>query len=478
MSVDALTGIVFLCALAMLWGSERVMMRIFVVALLFQSAAAVKIGLFGATPGHFLLAIPTYRCLRDAARREVVLSMLRFPRSGFWLALICAYGAVTAYFSPRLMAGMTLVNPIGVTTYEFSPSGVPLGPSSGNVTQSLYMVGSTVAYLVVAAYSTTAAELKTFKSAFYAYCILDMALALVDLAGFGDLLSIVHNGSYVLHLDDVASGMKRIAGAFTEAAGFATATMGALGFTLRLCLGNVDLRITLALALVEVVLLILSTSTTAYVAVVAVMLCFYAWMCGRTLRGAANPATVTMTALVPVCAAAAALAVMLIPAAHDTAASLLNDIVFNKSASSSAIERGSWNRQAIANAFDTMGIGAGAGSARTSSFPLAVVANLGVPGAALYLIFLGHVLLGRSRHRANSVAWHVQGACRWGAFGVLIAQTISGTLVDLGILFFALAGAGSAPRVESATRPAAAGAARAPRRLALAGLRLDVHRSR
>jgi hypothetical protein len=119
---------------------------------------------------------------------------------------------------------------------------------------------------------------------------------------------------------------------------------------------------------------------------------------------------------------------------------LLETMVFNKMNTSSGVERSAWNRQALQNFLDTFGFGVGNGSVRASSFPIAVLANLGFVGAAIFRMFFVRVLF---RTQAGKDIDHLdaayQQAARSACIASLIAATISGALIDLGLPFFVFA---------------------------------------
>ena len=118
---------------------------------------------------------------------------------------------------------------------------------------------------------------------------------------------------------------------------------------------------------------------------------------------------------------------------------LLDTTVFSKLSSSSGEERSSWNVQALQVFVDTFGFGAGNGSMRTSSFPLAVIANLGVIGAGLFALFSRHMSWRKRRWSAHSLEGAYRQAAKSACIAWLITATISGSLTDLGMPFFAFA---------------------------------------
>jgi hypothetical protein len=82
----------------------------------------------------------------------------------------------------------------------------------------------------------------------------------------------------------------------------------------------------------------------------------------------------------------------------------------------------------------------GTGSTRASSFPVAVLASLGVFGALTYgaflLLLLGKPIPPTQDHFTRSVLL----ACRAACFTLLAATCVAGSFIDLGLPFFAFAG--------------------------------------
>jgi hypothetical protein len=135
--------------------------------------------------------------------------------------------------------------------------------------------------------------------------------------------------------------------------------------------------------------------------------------------------------------------------------------VLRKASTSSGIERTAWNVFAIQNFVDTYGLGAGIGSVRASSFVIAVIANLGVIGGLAYFIFIFQVLTTKVRARESRVAT-IQAAAQTACVGMLLTSTISGALIDLGLLFFTMAGIAVAATRATALKPGVVNQQRRP----------------
>ena len=129
---------------------------------------------------------------------------------------------------------------------------------------------------------------------------------------------------------------------------------------------------------------------------------------------------------------------------NETASAFIQNIadtlIFNKMTTQSGYERAAWNAQAFQVFFDTYGFGAGNGSLRASSFPIVVLANLGIVGTGLVCLFLASIFFGR-RHfsGSNRIDDANRQAAKAACFAGLLTATISGALTDLGLPFFAFA---------------------------------------
>lgn len=457
MSIEAVGVVTVLIGVSALWRGPTFAFAAFVPMTLLGAAAAVLLGGSGTIqPAHLMLgflALTAAGTLDFGTARE----QLRFPREGFWLVAFTVLAVGGAVLLPRLLAETTNINAIGSTDYGPSIMLVPLGPTSGNMTQSVYTLADLACFLLCVAYAGQPAGFERLVRALTAYCACNIAFALVDLATFwtntGFLLAPIRNADYQLHIETVVTGLKRIVGSFTETSSFSYATLGALGFTAELCLVGVRPRLFGPLALASLALLTLSTSTTAYVATPLLLLVLYGRTLARATHRRATALGLTVLMLGPLAVAAVTAGILLDPASKAAVMDTLTALLFDKAASQSGMERGAWNTAALQNAFDTHGLGAGLGSVRASSFPIALLANTGVPGFALLGAFLLRLLLWPSV--LPGVGWTepVRGAARVACVGLLIGATISGALVDLGLPFYTFAALACADPRRSAMVP-------------------------
>lgn len=84
----------------------------------------------------------------------------------------------------------------------------------------------------------------------------------------------------------------------------------------------------------------------------------------------------------------------------DPMVNMIASATINKSTSESAIERGVWSARSIGNFIETYGMGVGLGSTRSSSWPISVLVQLGIVGAAGFGIAIATLAesLVRPRH--------------------------------------------------------------------------------
>jgi hypothetical protein len=414
--------------------------------LLGAAAASILSAVGGASiqPAHLLLLfLFVDLILRPGLMRES-LRALRLPQAGSWLLLTVAYGVATAIILPRLFAGATYVfTPARSDSGTVSVLTMPLAPGSANLTQSVYFIGDLICFLIIATHAARRDAARQITRTMMLCGILNLAFAGLDLATYytntAELLAFIRNSSYRM-LDDVeTAGLKRIVGSFTEAASFAYVTLGLLAFNLRLWSDGIVPRVTGPIALLSLVAILFATSSTGYVGL-GVVLSLQAFAAVRRLLGRrAAPNTVALLALAPVLAAVCVAGIALEPTLRASVSDLIDTTLFNKLSSDSGIERGAWNRQALTAIADTHWLGAGIGSLRASSWLIAVPANIGAVGSALYGCFLLAVFLRRDPDDDPLVA-ALRAAGKHACIAQIAAASIAGAFIDLGLNFFLYAG--------------------------------------
>lgn len=452
--IGLLTIVVGLLCLAL---GYRAAFTTLVVATLFGAAAALLIGPANIQPAHLLLGFVAASMIMH--RREIAdaIAALRFPEPGFWLLCLVLYGVASAVLAPRLLGGDIPIIPLGTSDFANTGSTVPLSPVSSNFTQSVYLVADLICFAITTSIASTPAGFETITRALLACVVANILLAFLDIGTFATgtswLLDFIRNAQYAPHFGDEVSGMKRIVGSFTEASSFARLTLGLAAFSGTLWVCGRSPALTGPLAVISFVLVVMSTSSTGLAGAPLVLLIVYMTGAMRSGFNLGNPYRSAAVLGAPLLAIAAILVVLLNDAASDIIRNYLDVLIFEKSTSASGIERDSWNTFALQNFFDSYGIGVGLGTSRASSFPLALLSNVGVAGTLFYLLFIGSAFLGR-RGVPMSGPSDVRLAARNACLGLIIGDTFAAPTVEQGLLFYVFVGMACA-QPERATYPPA-----------------------
>ena len=258
---------------------------------------------------------------------------------------------------PRLLAGSISIIPLGTSEYADTGSTVPIGPVSSNFTQGIYFSADLLCFMLTVAVGSTIAGFRAVVTALLAYAAANAAFALIDVATYATgtqwALEFLRNAKYTLHIEEEVGGLKRIAGSFPEASAFAGSTLGALGFTATLWIRGYRPRMSGPLAAASLALVILSTSSAGLAATPPLLAILYVTAMTRNGFTMDRPLRSALLDFAPLLAIGLILAVALNDAASDYVSDFLGTLIFNKSASSSGIERSSWNHFALQNFFDS-----------------------------------------------------------------------------------------------------------------------------
>lgn len=432
---------VFIGLFCLLLGNSATTIAL-VVASVFGSAAALFVSSANIQPGHVLLGFLAIGIMTRRHDAQAVIRALHPGEPGFWLALLVVYGVSSAYFAPRLFAGGTQIIPLGTTIYDNTGSTVPLVPVSSNLTQSIYMVGNLLCFAMTAAVASRYRGFTAVITGLIGYALANTLFALLDIATFSsgtqDFLSFMRNAQYTLHTEDQIAGLKRIVGSFTEASSFARSSLGVLGFAGTLWLWGYRPRLTGMVAAASVVLLVISTSSTGLVGAPILLVILFATavsLSGQMTTPRYNRAAIVATPLILL---AVALIVAIDVNLFETVYTYVDIVVLGKSDSDSGIERHAWNIVALQNFFDSWGLGVGLGTARTSSFLLSLIANVGIPGTVFYAAFAYGALI-KKEPGGDRFASNVRLAARNGCFGLLIGDLLVSPAIDQGLAFYVLA---------------------------------------
>jgi hypothetical protein len=416
------------------------------------AAAAVQLPALGSAsvpPAMIVLAFFAITILRYAKLRSAVGASLAFPQPGFWLLLVVAYGVLSGVFLPRIFSGMTHVYSLARTGDDVGIVVLPLEPRASNVTQTLYLMASLVCFAAIAGFARQGGAI-TIARAVLLTAGLHLLFGLADLWSYATqnqaLLSPIRNANYRMLETGEIGGLKRVVGSFSEAAAYSYATIGFFAFSLGLWLESNSPGLTGPLAGLLLLSLALSTSTTAYVTLGIFSLIVFVACIRRILSGQASRQQITYACIAPVVLVALVVGAMLVPAAWAALNGVFDLTITNKLATQSGIERMRWNDQALTAFFDTVGLGAGVGSVRASSFVVAVLANCGVLGLLLFASFLAPVIVPTRQSMGFDAGNSVGRAGAWACLALLIAASISASSIYLGLFFSMFAGVSATAR--------------------------------
>jgi hypothetical protein len=426
----------------------------FMTSTLLGAAAAsnvTAIGGISVQPAHLLFGFVVVKLLRSPEIRQRTLDAVAFGTPGFWLLLTVGVSSVMAYFMPRVFQGDTWVFAVRATQFGT----VTLEPTTANITQSVYFIADMSCFLLIYGFASTRDGIKTLLHVALFVATANIAFAVLDwityLTKTTEILSIIRNANYTMRVDDDVAGIKRTVGSFVEASSFGSVTLGYFAFTLRLWFMGVYPRLSRNLSLLALFATLLATSTSAYFGLAVLLCIIYAEFFIRAVSG---PVTLPVKLFLvggPLLLATLVLGIALNETMSAKASDLLDTFFFNKMASDSGIERSSWNQAALQSFFDTYGFGFGNGSGRASSFIIAVLANLGLIGTALFVMFFLGVFFDPSRSGLTLP----EEAARKGAKSMCLAWIIGGTvsapLIDLGLSFYAFAALACAPGYRAKT---------------------------
>jgi hypothetical protein len=405
------------------------------------TALATLSSLGGSSPliyilfaGLLLAALP----FRKQVRGDIGI-VFRYSYTAWVVSALAIYAAIGAILLPRLFAGQTSVF---VASHSYGGVyEVPLGPVSGNISQTGYFVINCLTFLALCVTFLHKGGLEKVRVGFFLWCGLHTGFGLIDLlgklAGAGDVLAFLRTASYSMLTDTTQAGFVRIAGAQSEASAFGGISLSALAFSFTYWRRTAS-RLALGLTLTLLALLVLSTSSTAYVGL-GVLCLPVALSTGRSL--AMRRLHVQEIFLVALGLVGVFVALGLAVGDEkffDPMARLLNEALLQKASSSSGQERNYWNYISLKSFADTLGLGVGLGSSRASSWPVAVLSQLGAIGCALLAWLVVDIA---RRPKRIEIALGLDDAATVDSVracalaGIISSSLISGT-ADPGMIFF------------------------------------------
>jgi hypothetical protein len=338
-----------------------------------------------ATSLGFLILIAQFILL--TGWREILECVLSFRRLAL-LSLFLAQAMVCTTFLPWLFGGEIYIYPMrsdGPVSQL-----VPVGYSTANVTQVFYLAMSYCLAVFVSVRNQQGGFEPVFRKAILGLSALMIITGLLDLAGANAFLELFRNASYALAGDTSIGDTKRVVGAMPEASafGYVCASLFSILLLMRKTIGP-SLGWAICCAGMGV-FSILSTSSTAYGMMAATFAAFTVQVLIRLFldgRVEQNRAAIELVFVIIGGILAVELA-LYIDKIGTQLYYLVNNLVLNKSSSSSFEERTRWTRIAFEAFVSSYGLGIGVGTARTSNGFVNVIASTGAAGAIFFAAFI------------------------------------------------------------------------------------------
>jgi len=374
------------------------LLQLTLVSALFESASLLVIG--GATGFGVQLATGPALLFLGHVGLQYALGM-RYPGEGLALRTLAPlfplliYAAASAMLLPDMFTGRVMIWP---QKFEFFDQGaVALRPDGSNLNQYIYLVLNTLIATLSALFLTRGAVdyrglLRAYLLSGYIVVGLSVWQLGARLAGLpfpADLL--YTNPGWLVLTEQTLGGMPRINGPFSEPSALESYLCGVAVCTLWLCVRGHQVMAPRLLLALSVVTVFLSTSTTGIVVVVTVLPLVLLFALGRGDRRGIQQAGATLGALLFGAVCTLLPLMLLRPELLDIAATIVEGTL-EKGSSDSFAERTTADGDALRALAATWGLGVGWGMYRSSSMIPGLLANGGLPGFMLLLLFAFRVV--------------------------------------------------------------------------------------
>lgn len=446
MTVTIFGVLIPLLGALLLWRGSLVAMLVFVMAASLMGGSATVIltalGNSSVPPAHTALLFLILRCL--APGREPHHGLWPALDANRWLALFALYGALAALILPRIFAGAIDLTPLRPIPGHGLTYAVPLAFSNQNITVAVYLVGT---LLAAVAGTMAMGRADAWRAVARGAAVIGsvhavLGLLSVFLAGpLRPFFAFFRNGFYA-QLSHTLAGVERMSGIFPEAAVFAAYGLVWTIFLSELWLRRVEPRWTGPAALLLVLTLILSSSSTAYVGFAA-----YGGLLGLRLlfgAGAIGGDRVLVLAMLGLAAVAAGLALVV---AEPQLAAKLGEVIalltVDKLESGSGIQRAFWAKQGLDAFLVSYGLGVGVGSFRSSSLLTAIWGSVGIVGSIAFVLALARMVMPGRRSTWVAVADKraaTGAAASWTVLVSLAPASVAAPSPDPGLLWGLLGG--------------------------------------
>lgn len=433
--------VLWICIFGGLWSSGPALLYVFAVSQSFgtlQMLPGESLGGVNILPQSVCAAVLVAKIVLQRGNIVRGLATAFDPgRAGLLMAFL-NYSVLTALLLPRIFAGQVDVVPISGAIVSGTSV---LAPAPGNVTQTAYVILSTVTVLAISVVGTRQEFQRHFILSLWVGGVVLVLTGWLDLVssslGLSALLDPFRNASYTLLIDNEVLGAKRIVGLMPEASSYGSGcvTAAATLTLLRPCFEPRFRQIWVPLTIIGLLLMsALSTSSSAYIGLVIFVLAFgLNWML-RSLNPRALERGDLSIELAIVLGGAFMLlcAVVLSPALLDPINAMLNAMLFQKASSESYMERSMWTAVGWHAFVATQGLGVGLGGLRTSNWFVSILGNTGVFGACLLFGFVLRLMIVRPG-RDTAYRAEMRRALRLSLLPSLVMAWFSGTIPDFGV---------------------------------------------
>lgn len=432
-----------------------------IASLAFGATAVMTLTSLGGSSPLIFTVFAALLVTAVATRRRIWLDLgtvFGSIRPVWVLTSLMTYAIIGAWLFPRFFAGQT--NVFVQSKTRLAVVEASLAPVSGNISQTGYFILGGLTAIALCALLLHSDRIDQVRRGFFLWCGLHTGMGLIDFVGksvgAGDLLELIKTANYAIITGAVEAGFTRITGAFSEASSFGAVSLACLAFTYTYW-RKTKSRLAQWLAVTLLLLVVMSTSSTAYVGLVllcipvtlSLMISFFRAHIGRD--------EILITALIMTGVVAIMGISLFHPVTLDPFIKLIDSTIINKADSASGQERTYWNVKSLQSFVDTAGLGVGFGSSRASSWPIAVLSQLGSFGSLMMAILLGVLIrgMGRLREWIDPETDAVVAGVRNAALASIIANSLAGGTADPGMLFFVALAVVSASRVQARRNKAA-----------------------
>lgn len=431
-------------ALWALFGKAHVQLYLFFGSMAFGAFAVIPPEVTGGltfTPTPMVLMLIVARSLCSPGGFVFFATSALSPRRLLLLLLFWITAILATLFLPRFFAGQINIIPVRL---ELSTFGEPLFPTTQNISQLAYI---TISIFAVFAFTRLLRDPQVRQHALNAMCVgggLAVFTGLLDFiggyVGLDPILSPFRTASYSLMTEVQIMGGKRVVGLMPEASAYGGLCIMFLCLTyfFRYAMQKRRTRERTAptLMLLLIGMIWLSTSSASYVGLFVFLLCAtIEWTVRKGTRRAGRISPKGMgvefwtawTLLVLV-----GCVVLFAPSLLDPITEKVNEMVLNKSQTSSFEERSMWTATGWKALVDTWGLGVGIGATRTSNFAAAVFSNTGVIGGLLFFGFVVQSLRRKLLPGADPASQVMLNAVRYGFVPPFTVALLTATTPDFG----------------------------------------------